>query len=76
MLQENNVARATTLYEDGLALAQEREDETVVNEAIADLQSALIQTPQLSAAAQPFLEQLQTAFGSPADSPDNNADDD
>lgn len=74
-LQENNLEEATTLYDQGVALAQEREDEEVVDEAIADLQAALIETPQLSAAAQPFLEQLETAF-SPGGNTSNNETDD
>jgi hypothetical protein len=75
MLQENKLEQAATLYDQGVALAQEREDEAVVNEAIADLQAALIETPQLSAAAQPFLVQLQTAFSPPGSTPDNEAND-
>jgi len=75
MLQENNLEAAATLYDQGVLLAQEREDEAVVNEAIADLQAALIETPQLSAAAQPILLQLQTAFSPPGSTPDNEAND-
>lgn len=69
-LLAGNRSEAAALYEQGIALARERNDQDVVNEAIVNLQNAVRQTPTLAAAAEPFLEQLLNAFNPPDDDDD------
>lgn len=72
MLQAGEIEQAETLYEQGIGLAREREDQNVVTEAAANLQTLLREQPELSNIAQPFVLLLEGALAPPTNENDDD----